>query len=99
MSEPKRPLPRADEFDTREFWAGTKEKVFKYQQCNNCGAIMFYPERFVRDARLRTLIGKKPQAEQRCTPILWFARVITHSLGTWSLTWWRGWISRKGQES
>lgn len=43
MNEPQRPLPRADEFDTREFWAGTKEKVFKYQQCNNCGAIMFYP--------------------------------------------------------
>jgi uncharacterized OB-fold protein len=43
MNDPKRPLPRADEFDTRAFWAGTKDKVFRYQQCNHCQTVIFYP--------------------------------------------------------
>lgn len=43
MNDPKRPLPRADEFDTQAFWAGTKDKVFRYQQCNHCQAVIFYP--------------------------------------------------------
>jgi len=45
MSDPKRPLPRADEFDTREFWAATKNKEFKYQQCDSCQTVVFYPRR------------------------------------------------------
>ena len=38
----KRPLPRTDEFDTRDFWAGTKDHEFRYQQCKNCGTVVFY---------------------------------------------------------
>jgi uncharacterized OB-fold protein len=45
MSEPKRPLPRHDEPDTREFWAATKDKEFRYQQCDDCEKIVFYPRR------------------------------------------------------
>ncbi len=45
MSEPTRPLPRADEFDTREFWSGTKLKEFRYQQCDGCNKVIFYPRR------------------------------------------------------
>ena len=45
MNDPVRPLPRTDEFDTREFWAGTKEKVFRYQQCRNCETVIFYARR------------------------------------------------------
>ena len=45
MSDPKRPLPRADEFDTREFLAATKDKKFTYQQCDSCNTIVFYPRR------------------------------------------------------
>ncbi|MFN3236543.1 MAG: Zn-ribbon domain-containing OB-fold protein [Pseudomonadales bacterium] len=42
---PTRPLPRVDEFDTRDFWAGTKEKEFRYQQCKDTGEVIFYPRR------------------------------------------------------
>ncbi len=45
MSDPKRPLPRADEPDTRAFWAATKDKEFRYQQCRDCDQIVFYPRR------------------------------------------------------
>ena len=45
MNDVKRPLPRANEHDTREFWAATKEKEFRYQQCDHCGTIIFYPRR------------------------------------------------------
>lgn len=45
MSEATRPLPRTDEFDTREFWSATREKKLKYQQCDNCGTVVFYPRR------------------------------------------------------
>ena len=45
MNEPKRPLPRADEFDTQAFWAGTKEKEFRYQQCKQCEPVVFYARR------------------------------------------------------
>ena len=43
MNEPRRPLPNADEFDTRQFWAATKDKKLTYQQCKNCNTIVFYP--------------------------------------------------------
>jgi len=45
MNEPVRPLPRADEFDTREFWEGTKQREFRYQQCKQCDEVVFYPRR------------------------------------------------------
>ena len=45
MNEPKRPLPRADEFDTQAFWAGTKDKEFRYQQCKQCETVVFYARR------------------------------------------------------
>ena len=43
MSEPTRPLPRADELDTQAFWAATKDKEFRYQQWDSCEKIVFYP--------------------------------------------------------
>ena len=45
MNEPTRPLPNPDEYDTREFWAATKNKQLKYQQCNTCNTVVFYPRR------------------------------------------------------
>jgi len=45
MNEPIRPQPKADEFDTREFWAATKNKELKYQQCGSCQTVVFYPRR------------------------------------------------------
>ena len=38
-----RPLPRADEPDTAEFWAGTKAGEFRYQQCGSCGTVIWHP--------------------------------------------------------
>lgn len=45
MNEPTRPLPNPDEFDTREFWAATRDKKLTFQQCKNCNTIVFYPRR------------------------------------------------------
>lgn len=45
MAEPKRPLPNPNEADTRAFWEGTKEKELRYQKCNDCGTVVFYPRR------------------------------------------------------
>ncbi len=41
----KRPLPNPAEFDTREFWAATKDQKLTYQQCNDCGTVVFHPRR------------------------------------------------------
>lgn len=46
MSEektPRRPLPRSTELDTAAFWAATKNKEFRYQQCANCGTVVWHP--------------------------------------------------------
>ena len=43
MSDSKRPIPTTKEHDTREFWAATRNQQFKYQQCQNCGKVIFYP--------------------------------------------------------
>ena len=43
MAEMKRPLPNLKEHDTREFWQATKDGELKYQRCDACGTIVFYP--------------------------------------------------------
>lgn len=48
MSEsktPTRPLPRLNELDTKAFWQATKGKALRYQQCDDCGTVVFYPRR------------------------------------------------------
>tara|TARA_B100001964_G_C14231190_1_gene600119 strand:+ start:475 stop:891 length:417 start_codon:yes stop_codon:yes gene_type:complete len=45
MNEPTRPLPHTNEMDTREFWAATKDKELRYQQCDDCNTVVFYPRR------------------------------------------------------
>lgn len=45
MNDITRPLPRTDEYDTEAFWKATKSKEFRYQQCNSCGTVVFYPRR------------------------------------------------------
>ncbi len=45
MNDIKRPVPRASEPDTEAFWAATKEKELRYQQCSNCNTVVFYPRR------------------------------------------------------
>ncbi len=41
MSE--RPLPDLGQKDTAPFWQATREQTFKYQQCANCGTVVWYP--------------------------------------------------------
>jgi uncharacterized OB-fold protein len=45
MAEPTRPLPNPNEADTRPFWEATKDKELRYQKCNDCSTIVFYPRR------------------------------------------------------
>ena len=45
MSDPKRPMPSTDELDTRAFWEATREGELRYQQCDDCDTVIFYPRR------------------------------------------------------
>jgi uncharacterized OB-fold protein len=45
MAEAKRPLPNPDEYDTKAFWAATKDKNLTFQKCNDCGTVVFHPRR------------------------------------------------------
>ena len=58
MSDPTRPLPKTNELDTKEFWEGTKEKEFRYQQCDSCDTIVFYPRRHCTGCTSGTLQWK-----------------------------------------
>jgi hypothetical protein len=43
MAEIERPLPRFPEPDTQPFWEATKQHDLRYQVCNACSGIVFYP--------------------------------------------------------
>jgi uncharacterized OB-fold protein len=45
MSEAKRPLPNLHEMDSRAFWEATREHELRYQECSDCGTVVFYPRR------------------------------------------------------
>ena len=45
MADPTRPLPNLRDFDTQAFWQATKDKRLTYQQCADCGTVVFYPRR------------------------------------------------------
>ena len=45
MAQMGRPLPRLDEPDTGPFWAATAQRELRYQQCRDCGAVVFFPRR------------------------------------------------------
>ena len=60
MSEPTRPLPRVDEPDTADFWAGTKGKELRYQRCDDCGTVVWHPRAHCTgclDGHLSTLVA------------------------------------------
>jgi uncharacterized OB-fold protein len=38
-----RPLPNLNEADTAAFWQATKDHELRYQQCDDCGSVVFYP--------------------------------------------------------
>ena len=43
MAEFKRPLPNLKELDTQAFWQATKDGLLRYQRCDECGTVVFYP--------------------------------------------------------
>lgn len=45
MADAKRPLPGLHELDTQPFWQATKDHELRYQQCDDCGTVVFYPRR------------------------------------------------------
>ena len=45
MADVSRPLPSLDDPDSTPFWRATKEHVLRYQRCDDCGAIVFFPRR------------------------------------------------------
>ena len=40
---PNRPQPAFPEPDTKEFWEGAKKGELRYQTCNDCNEVVFYP--------------------------------------------------------
>ncbi len=45
VSEPRRVLPRFPELDTEPFWEATKQRQLRYQVCDRCATVIFYPRR------------------------------------------------------
>ena len=43
MAEPTRPLPHLGELDTKPFWEATKQRELRFQECADCGEVVFYP--------------------------------------------------------
>lgn len=43
MAEAKRPLPKLTELDSQPFWEATKNHELRYQQCDSCSTLVFYP--------------------------------------------------------
>lgn len=63
MPDDKRPLPNLDELDTRPFWAATREKQLRYQQCDDCGTVVFYPRRHCTGCLGQSLSWKTSSGE------------------------------------
>ena len=59
MADPTRPLPNLRDLDTQAFWQATKEKRLTYQQCADCGAVVFYPRRHCTGCMSRNLAWKE----------------------------------------
>ena len=45
MADATRPLPSLDDPDTAPFWRATKDHELRYQVCDDCAAVVFYPRR------------------------------------------------------
>ena len=45
MADAKRPQPHFPEPDTEPFWEATKQHELRYQVCNACDRVVFFPRR------------------------------------------------------
>ena len=45
MADANRPLPTLGDDDTAPFWEATRDRQLRYQQCDDCGTVVFHPRR------------------------------------------------------
>jgi uncharacterized OB-fold protein len=45
MADPRRPQPSFPEPDTQPFWDATKQHELRYQTCDSCKAVVYFPRR------------------------------------------------------
>ena len=65
MSDPIRPLPNLRDLDTRGFWQATKDRRLTYQQCADCGTVVFYPRRHCTGCLSANLTWKESAGQGR----------------------------------
>ena len=63
MAGGDQPLPRFPEPDTEPFWEATKSHELRYQVCDDCGGIVFYPRRHCTHCLSRDLSWKTSRGE------------------------------------
>ena len=61
--KPRRPLPTLLEPDTQPFWEATKNHELRYQVCDDCNKIVFYPRRHCPHCMGLNLRWKTSQGE------------------------------------
>ena len=61
--KPRRPLPTLLEPDTQPFWEATKDHELRYQVCDDCNKIVFYPRRHCPHCMGLNLSWKTSQGE------------------------------------
>ena len=63
MAKTDRPLPAFPEPDTQLFWEATKDHELRYQVCDDCGGIVFYPRRHCTHCLGQNLSWKTSRGE------------------------------------
>ena len=63
MAETPRPEPTFPEADTEPFWEATKEHELRYQVCDDCGGVVFYPRRHCTHCMSLNLSWKTSRGE------------------------------------
>ena len=57
------PLPRFPEPDTQPFWEATKDHELRYQTCDDCGGVVFFPRRHCTHCLSNSLSWKTSKGE------------------------------------
>ncbi|MCH7954014.1 MAG: OB-fold domain-containing protein [Chloroflexi bacterium] len=63
MARGDQPLPRFPEPDTQAFWEATKNHELRYQTCDACDGIVFYPRRHCTHCLGKKLSWKTSKGE------------------------------------
>ncbi|HJP41481.1 MAG TPA: OB-fold domain-containing protein [Dehalococcoidia bacterium] len=60
---PSRPQPRFPEPDTQHYWDGVKNHELRYQYCEVCSMVNFYPSAHCRQCGKANLVWRTSQGE------------------------------------